>query len=280
MRVGWIGLGNIGLPMAQRVRAAGFELSVWARRRKAATPLIDAGATWVDDAAELARQCDIVCTCVGTPDDVLGLHQRLLPLARAGSLFIDLTTAAPSTAAESARLASPFGIQLLDAPVTGGVAGAQRGTLTIFAGGDAAVLERARPVLAAFSQRIVPCGAAGGGYRIKLLNQTMLAGVLLGLAEGVMQARANGLDAATLQDALGTGTARSFLFETYLPRMMAGDGAVSFSLGLLRKDLRLAREEALAQGIRTHMLDAALAAIDAAIQRFGDQAGVQMLAAA
>ena len=282
MRVGWIGLGHIGAPMARRVQAAGFELSLWARRRNAADAaeaLLGAGAVWCDEAEQLARASDIVCTCVTGPDDVAGLHARLMPQARPGTLFIDLSTAAPQIAVDSAALAARHEMLLLDAPVTGGVAGATNGTLTCFVGGPAAALERGQALLAAFCQRIVPCGDAGAGYRVKLVNQTMIAGVLLGLAEGSMLARAAGLDAAGLHDAVGSGTARGFLLESYLPRMMTGAGPVSFSIGLLRKDLRLAREEARSRGLRTLLLDAALSALDEACARHGEAAGVQMLAA-
>jgi 3-hydroxyisobutyrate dehydrogenase-like beta-hydroxyacid dehydrogenase len=277
-RVGWIGLGHIGQPMAQRVLAAGFELTLWARRREAAAALLDAGASWADDPLALVRQVDVLCTCVGGPPDVSALHQQLMPQAAPGTLFIDHSTAAPATAVASSALASSHGLQLLDSPVTGGVAGAQRGTLTTFVGGDAAALERARPLLSSFAQRIVPGGAAGGGYRLKLLNQTLMAGSLMGLADGARLARAAGLDAATVKDALGSGSGASALFDNYLPRLMAGSGAATFSLGLLLKDLRLALDEAHALAVPAPLLQAAIDAVAAACSRHGDQAGVQMLA--
>ena len=276
--VGWIGLGHIGLPMAQRVAGAGFALHTWARRPAAAAPLLRAGAHWCDDAAALAAACDIVCTCVGGPADVIELHRRLMPAARPGTLFIDCSTAAPATAAESARLASNVGVRCLDAPVAGGVAGAQRGTLTSFAGGTAEALARAQPLLAAYSQRVVHAGAAGAGYRVKLINQTLMVGSLLAVADAAMLARAAGLDAAALQTALAGGSGASALFDAYWLRMVAPEGPASFSLGLLRKDLGLARDEAQALGTPTRLLDAALAAVDAACRRHGPEAGLQMLA--
>lgn len=278
--VGWIGVGRIGLPMARRVREAGFELRVWARRRAAADALLDAGATWCDDPLELARQCDTVCTCVGGPEDVLGLHRQLMPAARPGTLFIDHSTASPATATESARIASGVGVLALDAPVTGGVAGATRGTLTTFVGGDAAALERARPLLQAFSARIAACGGPGGGYRVKLINQALMAGALLAVADAAMLARTAGLDAATLKDVLAGGSGSSAQFDNYWLRMVTSEGPISFSLGLLHKDLCLARDEAQALGTPARSLDAVLAAVDAACQRHGTDAGVQMLAVA
>lgn len=280
MRVGWIGLGRIGAPMAERVRAAGWPLMLWARQpgSAAASALVERGATRASTAAELARRCDIVCTVVTGPEDVSALQADLMPEARPGTLFIDLSTATPGTALAAARLAQAHGQQWLDAPVTGGVAGALRGTLTCFVGGDAAVLERARPLLSCFAQRLVPCGGPGSGYRTKLINQTLVAGVLMGLADGARLARAAGIAAGELLPALASGTAGSFLLESYLPRMLGGEGPVTFTLALLLKDLQLARGEAQALGGDMPLLDAALAAVTAAQARHGPEAGVQALA--
>lgn len=279
-RVGWIGLGRMGAPMAERVRAAGWPLVLWAREpgSAAAAALLERGAAWAPSASHLAQGCDIVCTIVTGPDDVSALHAALMPQARPGTLFIDLSTATPGTALAAARLAQAHGHQWLDAPVTGGVAGAQRGTLTCFVGGEAAALERARPLLSSFGQRLVACGEAGSGYRTKLVNQTMVAGVLMGLADGARIARAAGLDADALKPALGSGTAGSFLLESYLPRMISVEGPVTFTLSLLLKDLQLARSEARSLQIEAPLLDAAIAAVTAARERHGPQAGVQALA--
>lgn len=277
-RIGWIGLGRIGAPMAQRVLDAGFELTLWARRRAAAEPLLERGAAWVDSAEALLPRCDVVCTIVTGPDEVQALHATLMPHARPATLFIDMSTAAPRTARRAADLAAAHGLQVLDAPVTGGVAGAQRGTLTSFVGGDADALERARPLLASYSQRVVACGPAGSGYRTKLLNQTLMVGSLLGLADGARLARASGMAAADVLAALEGGTGSSFLLPNYLARMISGEGPVTFTLGLLLKDLRLAREEAQALELPMPLLDAALAAVSQAVLRHGAEAGVQELA--
>lgn len=264
--------------MAQRVLDAGFELTLWARRRAAAEPLLERGAAWVDSAEALLPRCDVVCTIVTGPDEVQALHATLMPQARPGTLFIDMSTAAPRTARRAADLAAAHGLQVLDAPVTGGVAGAQRGTLTSFVGGDADALERARPLLASYSQRVVACGPAGSGYRTKLLNQTLMVGSLLGLADGARLARASGMAAADVLAALEGGTGSSFLLPNYLARMISGEGPVTFTLGLLLKDLRLAREEAQALELPMPLLDAALAAVSQAVLRHGAEAGVQELA--
>lgn len=278
--VGWIGLGNIGLPMAERVARAGIRLHVWARRRERAAPLLALGATFVESPEALARDAEIVVTIVGGPDDVRELHRRMLPHARPATLFVDMTTAAPANASESGALAARVGARSLDAPVTGGVAGARQGTLTTLVGGAPADLERARPVLEAFSNRIVHCGAAGAGYRMKLVNQTMIAGALLGLANGARLARAGDFAAAAVRDALGAGTAAGRLFDAYLSRMMEPGGAVTFTLGMLLKDLRLARAEAAPDAAVARFLDFAIGEADAACARHGALAGVQCLAGA
>ena len=278
--VGWIGLGAIGAPMAKRALDAGFALSVWARRSGQADALVAAGARRCADPESLARACELVVTIVGGPDDVDALHRRTMASARPGTLFVDLTTAAPLTAARSAERAASRACSVVDAPGTGGVAGAVRGSLTAFAGGEPDAIERARPLLETFCQRIVRAGGNGAGYRMKLVNQTIVAGVLLGLARGGALARAGGFDAATLRGALGHGTASGFLFDSYIERMIDGGGPVTFTLGLFRKDLRLARDEARERGLATAFLDFALDAVDAARSRHGDAAGVQVLALA
>lgn len=278
LRVGWIGLGSIGAPMAQRVQAAGFALTVWARRAEHAQPLVATGAALARDPESLARECDIIATIVGGPDDVHELQRRLLPAARRGTLYIDMTTAAPDNAHSAQQLGAHGGVDTLDAPVTGGVAGAMRGALTSFVGGTPAALERARPLLAAYSARIVHAGPAGAGYRMKLVNQTIVAGTLLGLARGAALARAAGFDPATTKDALAGGSASGYLFDAYLPRMMTASGPVTFTLALLRKDVTLARAEAARARQPLRFFDDALAAIAAACARHGEHAGVQVLA--
>jgi 3-hydroxyisobutyrate dehydrogenase-like beta-hydroxyacid dehydrogenase len=280
-RVGWIGLGRIGAPMAARVLAAGWPLALWARRGaeiESVRSLLQQGARWAGSAPALARECDIVCTAVTGPEDVRALHALLMPAARPGTLFIDLTTAGPATAQAAAELAQRHGHETLDAPVTGGVAGASSGSLTAFAGGEPLTLERARPLLAAFCRRVVACGPAGSGHRVKLVNQTLVAGILMGLADGARLARGAGLSAEALQGALAGGTASSFLLEAYLPRMVQGGGAVTFTLGLMLKDLLLARDEAQALGLEVPLIAAAVAAVEHAIERHGADAGVQALA--
>ena len=278
-RVGWIGMGRIGAPMAERALAAGWSLQFWARRPERAPEAFRAPhIRWADKPQDLLAGCDVIVTVVSGPQDVQELQELLMPDARPGTLFIDLSTALPSTAQGADRIATGKHLMQLDCPVTGGVAGAQRGSLTGFAGGSEAALAAAMPLLQSFCQRVVPCGAAGSGYRTKLINQALMAGVLMGLADGTRLARAYGMEAGWLKTTLASGTGSSALFDNYLERMMTGAGPVTFTLGLLLKDLRLARSECAALNLAAPLLDAAIAAVHNAVQHHGDEAGVQALA--
>jgi 3-hydroxyisobutyrate dehydrogenase-like beta-hydroxyacid dehydrogenase len=277
--VGWIGLGRIGTPMARRVLAAGWPLCVWARRREAAHKLLDQGARWMDSPEALARQSERLVTIVGDSDDVLEVHRRLLPSARSDAVLLEMSTAAPAIAARLKDRADATGTAVLDCPVTGGVSGAEQGKLTTFVGGSAAALETARPLLELMCQKIVHCGAHGAGYRMKLVNQTMMAGALFGLAQGAALAQQSGFDSGRVKEALASGTASGFLFNAYVERLIDGGGAVTFTLALLRKDLLLAREEAQAAGIDARLLEHMIEVVRTAIEQHGPDAGVQTLAA-
>lgn len=275
--IGWVGLGKMGLPMAQRLRESGLKMLVWARNPEQTLALRKQGAQVATDLMELAHRCNTVCTILGDTRDVESVYQALQPGMHAGALFIDMTTAAPGVATTIQNMVHDRGAFFLDAPVTGGVPGAAKGALTYFIGGDAQVLERCKPLLDLLGQRVVHCGPTGSGYRMKLVNQTIVVGILLGLAEGMALARASQFDSALLNDALGAGTASGMLFNAYAERMMTGTGDANFTLGLLRKDLRLAQAEADLQRQSSRFLNFAIMVLNQACDRFGPQAGIQML---
>lgn len=276
--VGWIGIGAMGAPMARRLLAAGHRVCVWARRPEAADALVDAGARRAESPVEIAACCAAVFTILTGPDDVVRVVGGMLEGARPGTVFVDMTTASPEAAQQLAGRALQTGALFLDAPVTGGVAGARDGTLTTFVGGSDAARTRVEPLLSALAQRIVPSGGPGSGYRMKLVNQTMMAGALIGLASGVLAARAAGCDAETFADAFGRGSASSRMFDTYARRMLLREGPETFTLGLLRKDLALARDDARSQGLDTRFVELALALVSEACDRVGPQRGIQALA--
>jgi 3-hydroxyisobutyrate dehydrogenase len=278
--IGFIGLGLMGQPMAANLLAAGYRLRVHSRTRAKAAPVVEAGATWCDDPAAAARDADAVITIVGGPDDVASLYRgAVFPAARAGALLVDMTTSSPRLAATLHGEAAARGLRMVDAPVTGGTAGATAGSLAIMVGGDEADYRAALPMLERLGKRIAWCGPAGSGQRLKLTNQTMVACILLGLAEGLGLAAAGGLDIARLVPTLAEGTAGGVLFKAYAEKMVAGDFAATFSVAHFVKDLRLALGEAETLGLEPAGLRAALGQFERLARERGDALGIQAIAA-
>ncbi len=274
-RVGFIGLGAMGRPMAANVARGGYELTVW--RRDPSPPLaLDApGATEAASPAELAAACAVVVLCVSDGPDVLDVLFGPRALADAlapGSLVIDCSTTSPAVAEDAAARLGARGVDFVDAPVTGGTEGAERGTLTVLVGGATAAVRAAEPVLATMGSRIVHLGPAGAGQRAKAVNQVILAGTYLAVAEGVVLALRTGLDPSAVVDALGTGAAGSWVLAHRAQRMIDDEYPLGFRLALHRKDLRIALE--LAAGAGASLPVAALAATleDGLIaQGYGDE---------
>ncbi|HXG41054.1 MAG TPA: NAD(P)-dependent oxidoreductase [Candidatus Limnocylindrales bacterium] len=244
-RVGFVGLGTMGRAMAANLARAGFPLTVWNRTPGRAGPLIELGATEAASPAELARRSEVVVVCVSdTPDveAVLFGPDGLAEGLAAGALVVDCSTISPSaTRAFAARLAER-GIGLVDAPVSGGSEGARDATLTIFVGGDDAAVGRARPILAALGRTITHLGPVGSGQAAKAVNQVILAGTYLGVAEGIVLALKAGLDVDRLVPALAAGAARSWVLENRSGRMIANDYPLGFRLALHLKDLGIGLE--------------------------------------
>jgi 3-hydroxyisobutyrate dehydrogenase len=278
--IGFIGLGNMGRPMAANLLASGHRLFVHSRTRTKAAPLLEAGAIWCDDPGAVARDADAVITIVGGPDDVAGIYRgAIFPAARAGALLVDMTTSSPRLAAALYGEAVARGLRLLDAPVTGGAGGAAAGSLAILAGGDEADYRAALPILERLGKRIAWCGPPGSGQRLKLANQTMVACIVLGLAEGLGLAAAGGLDVARLVPTLGEGTAGGVLFRAYAEKMVVGDFAATFTVAHFLKDLRLALGEAESLGLEPAGLRAALGQFERLARQRGDAVGIQAIAA-
>jgi 3-hydroxyisobutyrate dehydrogenase len=250
-RVGFVGLGTMGAAMARNVASAGFPLTVWNRTRDRATALSDAGATPADSPADVAGATDIVVTCVSdTPDveAVLFGEGGVAEGARRGQLVIDCSTISPSATRDFAARLQERGVALVDAPVSGGSEGAKNATLTIFVGGDAAGVERARPVLAAMGKTITHVGPIGAGQAVKAVNQVILAGAYLGVAEGIVLAIKAGLDVEQVVTALSGGAAQSWVLANRSGRMIANDYPLGFKVALHRKDLGIALELARETG--------------------------------
>jgi len=278
--IAFVGLGNMGRPMAANLLRAGHRLFVHSRTRAKAAPLVAAGAAWCDDPGAAARDADAVISIVGGPDDVAHLYRdAIFPAARAGALLVDMTTSSPRLAAALQAEAAARGLRMLDAPVTGGVGGAAAGSLAIMVGGEEPDFRAALPLLESLGKRIAWCGPAGSGQRLKLTNQTMVACTTLGLAEGLGLAAAGGLDIARLAPTLGEGTAGGFLFKAYAEKMIAGDYAATFSVAHFVKDLRLALAEADSLGLEPAALRAALGQFERLARERGDSLGIQAVAA-
>ncbi|HEX4898307.1 MAG TPA: NAD(P)-dependent oxidoreductase [Candidatus Limnocylindrales bacterium] len=243
MRVGFIGLGTMGRAMAANVARAGFDVRAWNRTAGRAAELGDLGVVLEANPAAVARASDIVVTVVSdTPDveAVLFGPGGVADGAPAGVLVIDMSTIAPSATRDFAARLAERGIAMLDAPVSGGSEGARKGTLSIFVGGDRADLERARPVLAAMGTTITHVGPIGAGQAAKAVNQVILAGTYLGVAEGIVLAVKAGLDAEQLVLALSGGAAQSWVLANRSGRMLANDYPLGFKVALHRKDLGIA----------------------------------------
>jgi len=250
-RVGFVGLGTMGAAMARNVASAGFPLTVWNRTRDRAKALSDVGATDAKNPADVARASDIVVTCVSdTPDveAVLFGEGGVAESARRGQLVIDCSTISPSATRDFAARLEPLGVALVDAPVSGGSEGAKNATLTIFVGGDTAQVVRAKPVLAAMGKTITHVGPVGAGQAVKAVNQVILAGAYLGVAEGIVLAMKAGLDVEQVVAALSGGAAQSWVLANRAGRMIANDYPLGFKVALHRKDLGIALELARETG--------------------------------
>ena len=242
-RIGFLGLGTMGASMAANLARAGFEVTTWNRTRGRAPELRELGAREGADPAAVAAASDVVVICVSdTPDveAVLFDAEGVAAGARAGTLVIDCSTIAPNATRTFASRLAERDVHLVDAPVSGGSEGARNATLTIFVGGEAADVQRARPILEALGKTITHVGPIGSGQAVKAVNQVILAGTYLGVAEGIVLAMKAGLDVEQVVGALGGGAAQSWVLANRSGRMIANDYPLGFKVALHRKDLGIA----------------------------------------
>ena len=247
MRVGFVGLGVMGLPMAGHLLAAGHELAVWARRPESAAPVVAAGATLCVTPAELAARCEVVISVITASADVAqlalgpgGLIEGFAP----GGIHVDMSTIAPDTARQVAARYAEKGIGWLDAPVSGGELGAREATLAIMAGGVAETLERVRPLLACLGKTVVHIGPAGAGQVAKACNQMIMVNAIQACAEAMRLAGAHGVDPAKVREALMGGSAASKVLDVMGGRMARRDFAAGIQSRLHHKDFAILMEEA------------------------------------
>jgi 3-hydroxyisobutyrate dehydrogenase len=241
--VAFLGLGTMGSAMAANLARAGFPLTVWNRTPGRDRELLDLGAATAATPAAAAAAADLVVLCVSaTPnvEAVLFGPDGVVAGARAGSLIIDCSTIAPSGSWDFAARLRAHELGMVDAPVSGGSEGARNATLTIFVGGDEHDVERARPVLGALGRTITHVGPIGAGQAVKAVNQVILAGTYLGVAEGIVLAMKAGLDVEQVVEALGGGAAQSWVLANRSQRMLSNDYPLGFKVALHRKDLGIA----------------------------------------
>ncbi len=255
-RIAFIGLGNMGAPMARNLMKAGHILAVFDLVKPAVEALAQAGARPASSAADCAKGTEVVVSMLPASKHVEALYLgegALLSAIESGALVIDCSTIAPQSAQAVAKAAAARGLAMLDAPVSGGTVGAAAATLTFIVGGEAAALERARPLLSAMGKNIFHAGSAGAGQVAKICNNMMLGIQMAGLAEALALGAASGLDPKVLSDIMSKSSGRNWALEVYNPwpgvmeNVPAARGyAGGFGVDLMLKDLGLAAEAALA----------------------------------
>jgi 3-hydroxyisobutyrate dehydrogenase len=251
-RVGFVGLGTMGAAMAANLGRAGYPLQVWNRTPGKAGPLVDIGATEANSPRDLAAAVDIVVICVSdTPDveAVLFGSDGIADGAHDGLLVIDCSTISPAATRDFARRLGERGVAMIDAPVSGGSEGAMHGTLTIMVGGEAADVERGHAILAAMGRTVTHMGAVGAGQSTKAVNQVIISGTYLGVAEGLVLAIKAGLDPDAVVTALSSGAAQSWVLANRSGRMIEDRYPLGFKVALHRKDLAIALDLARDAGV-------------------------------
>jgi len=251
MKVAFVGLGVMGYPMAGHLAAASHEVSVFNRSpQKAQRWVAQHGGRSGVTIAETVSGCEFVVLCVGNDDDVRGVVAQALPAMAEGGIIVDHTTTSAKVAREMAQQARDAGRWFVDAPVSGGEAGAVNGQLTVMAGGDEEAFARAEPVMQTYAKAVTRMGEAGTGQLTKMVNQICIAGVVQGLAEAVHFTKRAGLDPALVLQAISKGSAQSWQMENRWPTMVEGKFDFGFAVDWMRKDLGLVLDEASSNGAR------------------------------
>ncbi len=257
--VGFIGLGAMGRGMARNLHRAGMLRAVWNRSPAPAEALNrELQLPAVADPAELARRCEVVVTCVSADADVLEVVDRLAAGLGPGSIVIDCSTVSADTAREAARRLADRKVAFLDAPVSGGVEGANQGTLAIMVGGPEDAFRRAAPVLEAMGRTVTRFGESGSGQAAKATNQIMCAGIIQAVAEAMAFAKAEGLPLPALIDTLGKGAGSSWYFVHRAPNIVHDEYPAGFRVRLHEKDLRICRDMAARHGVELPLVESTL----------------------
>ena len=252
LKVAFLGTGVMGAPMAGHLARAGHQVTVYNRTAaKAQAWVAEYGGAWAATPREAAAGADLVFACVGNDDDlrsvVLGADGAFAGM-KAGALFVDHTTASAEVARELHAQARTQGLDFIDAPVSGGQAGAVNGQLTVMCGGDEASVERARPVAMAFSRAFTRIGPAGAGQLAKMVNQICIAGLVQGLSEAIHFGQSSGIDMKLVLDVIGKGAAQSWQMDNRGKTMVDDQFDFGFAVDWMRKDLGLVLTESRRNG--------------------------------
>ncbi|MDM0605647.1 NAD(P)-dependent oxidoreductase [Clostridium perfringens] len=260
-KIGFIGVGIMGKSMVRNLRKNGFEVSIFARNKEKVLDVIFEGANFYPTIKECVSGCDAVITIVGFPKDVEEVYfgeNGILENVKEGTYVIDMTTSSPKLAVEIFEKAKEKGVKALDAPVTGGDIGAKNGTLTILVGGEEEDYKACLPIFKAMGTNIHYEGKAGFGQHTKLANQIMIAGAISGVCEAMAYAKDKGLDVKKMLDSVSTGAAGSKQLELVSPKILEEDFAPGFFIKHFIKDMKLAKEEALADNVNLDILSKVL----------------------
>lgn len=277
MNVSFLGLGAIGAPMARHLAKPPFSLTVWNRTTERARAFgAETGARVAASPADAARGADVVVTCVPTSREVEALldgNDGLLAGLSSGALVIDCTSGDPATSRRVAARLAERGVAFMDAPVSGGVSGAQQGTLTIMCGAEPATLERARPVLEAFGKKIVLCGPVGAGDAVKAVNQALLGIHIWALSEGLVALSKAGVSPSLALDVINASSGRSNVSQNlFTERVITRAFPRTFKLALLEKDVTIAAEFARENRVPSPLTQCAADLLRVARRELGEEA--------
>ena len=253
-RCSFLGMGVMGAPMAGYLVKAGHEVTVWNRTSSKAESWVskygDGKGAWTADVAEAVRGADFVLSCLGDDPDVKAVYDAIESEITPCMVLVDHTTASAELARALDEMIAGKGALFVDAPVSGGQAGAENGQLTIMCGGSDEAFAKAEPVMDAYAKQITHIGGPGAGQTAKMVNQICIAGIVQGLSEGLAFAKNAGLDPAKVIEAISKGAAQSWQMENRWQTMVDGKFDYGFAIDWMRKDLRIALEEARANGSR------------------------------
>jgi 3-hydroxyisobutyrate dehydrogenase-like beta-hydroxyacid dehydrogenase len=252
-QVGFVGLGKMGRPMTERLLATGYAVHGYNRSRGPVDALAAQGAWPADSARQVAERADVILTALPTPESVESVYAEMAEAARAGQVYLDHSTVSPGLNRWCARQLGQRGASFLDAPMSGGPAGAQAGTLTVMVGGDQSSFDRVLPVLQAFGKNIRLCGPLGSGQVVKLVNQLLVGIHTAAIAEAAVFGARLGADPQVVLDLIGSSFGGSTMMTRHMPRFMSRDFSGATPVGLILKDLGLIREEAKANGVPLYL---------------------------